>query len=560
MSDEKYRKLTPVEHVLERTHIYAGSTEPYEAVEYVWNGSAMVLKNVSKNDALVKILNEMIDNAVDNQSRGIGGTALKITMSSTSFTASNDGQHISITKHSSGDLIPTMLFETLNCGSNFCDDTEDGRTSIGANGVGVVLTNIMSTAFNITILDPDQGLCLRQSWMKNMSIKTEPILTKKKSTSKSMVTTVSCTPDLARFKMSSLDPILPQIHTRLLQLAAITTLKVTFNGTLLKNNTFKKYIQSFQDVDKFLYAEVNPTLTYGLALSDGQFRQQSFVNAQPTTAGGTHVNVVVTQILDTLIGHFKKKFKGVKLNRHQLKQRLFVFANVSNLRNPGFKSQQKCFLTNPFSKTEFAINDKRVLAVAKSSGLLDQLEAMLKSKEADALNAMSGRKKRTVSIPKYDSAHDSGTTRSNGCILYLTEGDSAATMVRTGMSVVGRRQTGCFPLRGKILNVRGASALQISDNAEIQAVIKILGLSFSRRYVTDADLDTLRYGKVCILCDQDSDGAHVSGAPLRRATFRRLTQPSRLFNRLRHFFCPSSTTTGQRWWSEGTCSGSSHRS
>jgi len=78
------------------------------------------------------------------------------------------------------------------------------------------------------------------------------------------------------------------------------------------------------------------------------------------------------------------------------------------------------------------------------------------------------------------------------------------------MSVVGRRKTGCFPLRGKILNVLGASARQISGNAEIQAVLKILGLSFSRKYDNAVDMATLRYGKVCILADQDSDGFHVS--------------------------------------------------
>ena len=83
-------------------------------------------------------------------------------------------------------------------------------------------------------------------------------------------------------------------------------------------------------------------------------------------------------------------------------------------------------------------------------------------------------------------------------------------MVRSGMSVVGRKCTGCFPLRGKILNVKGASARQISGNAEIQAILKILGLSFARKYESDFDMATLRYGKVCILADQDSDGFHVS--------------------------------------------------
>jgi len=103
----------------------------------------------------------------------------------------------------------------------------------------------------------------------------------------------------------------------------------------------------------------------------------------------------------------------------------------------------------------------------------------------------------------------------------LTEGDSAATMVRTGMSVVGRKKTGCFPLRGKILNVLGASTRQISANVEIQAVLKILGLSFSRKYDNAVDASTLRYGKVCILADQDSDGFHVSVGARKAPSSRR---------------------------------------
>lgn len=79
-------------------------------------------------------------------------------------------------------------------------------------------------------------------------------------------------------------------------------------------------------------------------------------------------------------------------------------------------------------------------------------------------------------------------------------------MVRTGMSVVRRKNVGCFPLRGKVLNVVGASSRQIAGNAEVQNILKIVGLSFSGKYETEADPATLRYGRIAILADQDSDG------------------------------------------------------
>ena len=67
---------------------------------------------------------------------------------------------------------------------------------------------------------------------------------------------------------------------------------------------------------------------------------------------------------------------------------------------------------------------------------MDELEEMLSSKALDQMNAMSGKKRRSCNIPKLDDAHDAGTTRSGDTILYLTEGDSAATMVRYPLIVI----------------------------------------------------------------------------------------------------------------------------
>lgn len=77
-----------------------------------------------------------------------------------------------------------------------------------------------------------------------------------------------------------------------------------------------------------------------------------------------------------------------------------------------------------------------------------------------------------------------------------------------GVEVVGRDKYGVFPLRGKLLNVREANAKQISENQEIQNVIKILGLQAGRKY---EDLKSLRYGSIMIMADQDYDGSHIKG-------------------------------------------------
>lgn len=88
-----------------------------------------------------------------------------------------------------------------------------------------------------------------------------------------------------------------------------------------------------------------------------------------------------------------------------------------------------------------------------------------------------------------------GTKDSHKCTLILTEGDSAKALAVAGLGVVGRDTFGVFPLRGKMLNVRDASAKQVMDNAEVNNLIKILGLQYKSKYQNSEDLLSLRYGK-----------------------------------------------------------------
>lgn len=86
----------------------------------------------------------------------------------------------------------------------------------------------------------------------------------------------------------------------------------------------------------------------------------------------------------------------------------------------------------------------------------------------------------TTGITKLDDANDAGGPRSRECTLILTEGDSAKALAISGLGVVGRDHYGVFPLRGKLLNVREASAAQIAANAEIQNIKQIMGLQHGK--------------------------------------------------------------------------------
>jgi len=111
-------------------------------------------------------------------------------------------------------------------------------------------------------------------------------------------------------------------------------------------------------------------------------------------------------------------------------------------------------------------------------------------------------------IVKLEDANNAGGRNSKRCTLILTEGDSAKALAVSGLGVVGRDDYGVFPLRGKLLNVRDAGHEAIIKNVEIAHIIQILGL---KRNVDYTSTDSLRYGHLMIMTDQDHDGSHIKG-------------------------------------------------
>lgn len=131
--------------------------------------------------------------------------------------------------------------------------------------------------------------------------------------------------------------------------------------------------------------------------------------------------------------------------------------------------------------------------------------------QTDLAKTSGSKKTKLKGIPKLEDANDAGTKNSMNCTLILTEGDSAKSLAVSGLGVVGRDHYGVFPLRGKLLNVREATHKQILENAEINNLIKILGLQYKKKYLVNDDLKSLRYGKLMIMTDQDQDGSHIKG-------------------------------------------------
>ncbi|KAK2190491.1 hypothetical protein NP493_78g03001 [Ridgeia piscesae] len=150
---------------------------------------------------------------------------------------------------------------------------------------------------------------------------------------------------------------------------------------------------------------------------------------------------------------------------------------------------------------------------ASKCGVVESVLTWMRFKAQEKMNkkCASAKHSKLKGIPKLDDANDAGTRNSLDCTLILTEGDSAKSLAIAGLSVIGRDHYGVFPLRGKVLNVREASHKQIMENAEINNMIKIIGLRYKEKYTTIESLKTLRYGRIMIMTDQDQDGSHIKG-------------------------------------------------
>lgn len=133
-------------------------------------------------------------------------------------------------------------------------------------------------------------------------------------------------------------------------------------------------------------------------------------------------------------------------------------------------------------------------------GIVESILNWVKFKAQIQLNKKCSAVKHTKikGIPKLDDANDAGSQNSSGCTLILNEGDSAKTLAVSGPGVVGRTNIGCFLLEEKILNVREASHKQIMENAEINNIIKIVGLQYKKNYKDEDSLNILCYGKIIL--------------------------------------------------------------
>ncbi|TKS89985.1 DNA topoisomerase 2-alpha [Collichthys lucidus] len=518
-----YQKKTQLEHILLRPDSYIGSVEPVTQQMWVFDEDiGLNCRDVTFVPGLYKIFDEILVNAADNKQRDKSMSCIKVSIDVENNTISvwNNGKGIPVVEHKVEKVyVPALIFGQLLTSSNYDDDEK--KVTGGRNGYGAKLCNIFSTKFTVETSCKESKKTFKQTWYDNMGRAGDANI---RHFDGEEYTCITFRPDLPKFKMSILDKDTVALMTRrAYDIAGATKgVRVFFNGKRLPITGFRSYVDMYvkDRVDEVgnpltvIHEITNERWEVCLTMSEKGFQQVSFVNSIATTKGGRHIDYVADQVVSKLIEVVKKKNKaGVAVKPFQVKNHMWVFVNCL-IENPTFDSQTKENMTlqqKSFGST-CPLSDK-FIKQATSCGIVESIMNWVKFKAQTQLNKKCSAVKHTKikGVPKLDDANDAGGKNSIGCTLILTEGDSAKTLAVSGLGVVGRDRYGVFPLRGKMLNVREASLKQIMENAEINNIIKILGLQYKKNYSDPESLKSLRYGKLMIMTDQDQDGSHIKG-------------------------------------------------
>jgi DNA topoisomerase-2 len=428
----------------------------------------------------------------------------------------NDGNGIDVVQHPEYKTwVPELIFGHLRTSTNY--NKEEKKIVGGKNGFGFKLVLIWSTYGQIETIDHIRGLKYTQEFRDNLDTICPPKITK--ASKAKPYTKITFKPDYQRLGLSGLTPdLISLLKKRVYDISAVTdkTIKVKYNSSIISTKNFEQYINLYigeKGTSPRVYEEANSRWEYAVALTPtNEFIQVSFVNGIYTSKGGKHVEYILNQITRKLAEFIEKK-KKIKVNPNSIKEQLILFLRC-DIENPAFDSQTKDFMNTPMAKfgSRCDVSDKFIEKVAKM-GVMEAACAITEVKENKAAKKTDGTKSKSIrGIPKLDDANWAGTEKSRHCMIIFCEGDSAKTGVISGLSSEDRNTIGVYPLKGKVMNVRGENVKKVSENKEIAEIKQILGLETGKEYKSIEDVHKyLRYSKVVFMTDQDLDGSHIKG-------------------------------------------------
>ncbi|NTX04252.1 type IIA DNA topoisomerase subunit B [Myxococcus sp. CA051A] len=240
---------------------------------------------------------------------------------------------------------------------------------------------------------------------------------------------------------------------------------------------------------------------------------RSYVNGVPTPMGGTHeagLKGAIVKAVRNYIETHDLTPKGVTLTAEDIREGITAILSVYVV-EPQFQGQTKSRLNNPEVTAQVDgvlrpalekwLNDNKSIAEA----VVGRIILAARAREASRAASLAVSRKTAVShrLNLPGKLADCSSTDPNLSELFLVEGDSAGGSAKQGRD---RRTQAILPLRGKVLNAEQASTDKVAGNKELQDIVSALGCGIG----ADFDITKLRYGRVFLLMDADSDGHHIA--------------------------------------------------
>lgn len=474
--------------------MYIGSLSPSEHLEWILDDDKLSQKSLSYSNGLYTIVKEVIDNAIDEYIRTNGKYSNKISVkiNNDKITVIDNGRGLPVEQDENGEWQPKLAFCQLRAGSNFSDD---GRKTIGMNGVGSSATNGFSKKFDVDTCDGKNRFLLHCK--DNISKVTYEV---NQNRLNEVGTTVEFIPDYARFNVEHLPK-----EIELLVKTRLRMLSWFYPKCEFKYNNEKMSIKQKDFADMFPSNSIsfNTNKLYVLIYPTDESKVLTYVDGISLINGGTHCDYIIGLITNALREKIEKKYKNIKPN--DIKNKLGVVIFFNDFENCQFDSQTKDKLMNSEKEIKEYLSDteldKFIHKISLNKEIISNItdffrlkEELSEKKELDKLN----KKVKNIDSEKYFPP----IAKSGRKYLMITEGYSAFSGIS---KILGRKGIGYYSLRGKLLNVQDLSISKMMGNQEVSDLINILGIDLS-----DKNNTKLNYDNIIILTDQDLDGIAIN--------------------------------------------------